>query len=61
MQGTLDPSKLYPYVFDSLASAKLSSAFVAGAKVNSHLKMCLGVMMWTCSYLLSLPRICYSY
>jgi len=33
-QRVVDPSILYPHVYDSLASARLSSAFLTGAKVN---------------------------
>ena len=33
-QRAVDPSILYPHVYDSLASARLSSAFLTGAKVN---------------------------
>lgn len=29
-----DPSELYPYVYDSLAKARLSSAFVASVTVR---------------------------
>jgi len=29
-----DPSALYPHVYDSLAKAKLTSAFVADSKVS---------------------------
>ena len=33
VQRSIDPSELYPHVYDSLAKAKLTSAFLAGAKV----------------------------
>lgn len=33
-QRAVDPSLLYPHVYDSLAKARLSSAFVAGSKVG---------------------------
>ena len=42
-QRAVDPNKLYPHVYDSLAIARLSSAFVAGAKVkymNLDVKCC---------------------
>lgn len=34
VRRTVDPSELYPHVYDSLAKAKLTSAFVADSKVS---------------------------
>ena len=34
----IDPSDLYPHVYDSLAKAKLTSAFIADAKVSKGKK-----------------------
>lgn len=31
----VDPSELYPHVYDSLAKAKLTSAFIADSKVTN--------------------------
>ncbi len=35
-ERTLDPNDLYPNVYDSLAKAKMTSAFLGGAKVRVH-------------------------
>ena len=34
----VDPSELYPHVYDSLAKAKLTSAFIANSKVGVWLR-----------------------
>ena len=46
-QRAVDPNKLYSHVYDSLASARLSSAFVAGAKVKVTEYICLDVKCYT--------------
>ena len=46
-QRAVDPNKIYPHVYDSLASARLSSAFVAEAKVKVTEYICLDAMFCT--------------
>ena len=42
--ATPDPSQLYPHVYDSLATARLSAAYIAGAKVYIGSSTCLALL-----------------